>query len=209
MNEREQMISDIKRKYGLNSPAVFSAMLQVARERFVRSKFNGIAYQDAPVPIEHGQTMSQPYTVAFMTNLLGLKGNEKVLEVGTGSGYQAAVLSQLAKEVYTVEIIKDLAEKAEKKLKKLGYKNVKVRSGSGESGWNVNAPYDAILVTAGIEKDVPTALLDQLKDGGVLVAPIGIGPGKQMTKITKLKNGKTKRQKYGAFTFVPFVSESN
>jgi protein-L-isoaspartate(D-aspartate) O-methyltransferase len=209
MEERERMVEEIKERYGLDSSKVLSAMLQVPREKFVAKKYRHIAYRDGPVPIAHGQTMSQPYTVAFMTDLLDLERNERVLEIGTGSGYQAAVLSHLAKEVFTIEIIRQLADRAKKRIKKLGYKNVHVKSGSGEWGWKEHAPYDAILVTAGIEKDVPSALLGQLKDGGVLVAPVGKGPDKVMTKLRKIKGGKIKKSKHGIFHFVPFVEESN
>ena len=218
MDERKEMIALLRERYGLNSPDVFSAMLKIPREKFVDKKYRDIAYRDGPVPIAQGQTMSQPYTVAFMTDLL-LGGDEhsfakvakgkKVLEIGTGSGYQAAVLSHLAKEVFTIEIIPELTQKASKRLKKLGYKNVHVKSGSGEWGWEEHAPYEAILVTAGIEKDVPSALLGQLKDGGVLVVPIGKGPDKVMTKFRKTKGGKIKKSKHGIFQFVPFVKEPN
>jgi len=213
------MVEEMKVRYGLKAPSVFSAMLQVEREKFVSKKYKDIAYRDRAVPIGHGQTMSQPYTVAFMTYLLNLEGDgptsckvarsKKVLEVGTGSGYQAAILSKLVKEVYSVEIIRQLADRAKKRLKKLGYKNVHVRSGSGEWGWKEHAPYDAIMVTAGVEKDVPLALLDQLKEGGVLVAPIGRGHDKVMTRFTKGKGGKVKKEKFGIFNFVPFVEEPN
>lgn len=208
MNSREEMVEEMREKYGLDAPAVFSAMLKVPREKFVSKKLQSIAYQDRPIPIGQGQTMSQPYTVAFMTNLLELKGKEKVLEIGTGSGYQAAVLSYLAKEVYTIEIIDSLASQAKKRLKKLGYQNVAVKKGSGQWGWQDNAPFDAILVTAGISGDVPEPLLDQLKENGVLVAPVGRGHDKQMTRLVKKKN-RFKKEKFGVFTFVPFVEEKN
>jgi len=203
MTPEEKMIWEMKTRYDLDSPKVFSAMLQVPRDKFCPEEQRDIAYQDRPIPIGHGQTMSQPYTVAFMTNLLGLKGNEKVLEIGTGSGYQAAVLSLLAKEVFTIEIIKELAEKAKKKLKKLGFKNVYVKAGTGEKGWSKKGPFDAILVTAGIEGKVPQALFDQLARGGVLVAPVGKGTDKMMTKF--IRNGKIKKEEHGIFHFVPFV----
>lgn len=220
------MVEVMRDRYGLDAPDVFSAMLQVPREKFVAKGYRDIAYNDSPVPIEHGQTMSQPYTVAFMTHLLlssssslslrkksknlaaDLK-NWKVLEVGTGSGYQAAVLSHLVGEVYTIEIIRQLARKAKTRLKKLGYKNVYVKAGSGEWGWKEKAPYDAIIVTAGVTAALPQDLAEQLKEGGILVAPVGRGHDKVMTRFTKLKNGKTKKQKHGIFTFVPFVSEPN
>lgn len=212
------MVYDIKERYGLDAPSVFSAMLAVPREKFVAKRYRRIAYRDGPVPIAHGQTMSQPYTVAFMTHLLvtsnkaqatGNKKLGKVLEIGTGSGYQAAVLSRLAKEVYTIEIIRRLAEGAKKRLEKLGFKNVHVRQGSGEWGWEEAAPFDAILVTAGIKKGVPQALFEQLKEGGVLVAPIGRGYDQVMTRFFKDKGGRVRKEKHGIFRFVPFIEEPN
>jgi protein-L-isoaspartate(D-aspartate) O-methyltransferase len=202
---REGMIKKIKDVYGLDAPKVFAAMRKVPREEFVTRK--DIAYQDCPVPIGHGQTMSQPFTVAFMTNLLNLEDKERVLEIGTGSGYQAAVLSHLAKEVYTIEIIDDLAEEARKQLERLGYKNVRVKSGQGSEGWEEKAPFDAIMITAGVKRKVPKTLLDQLKEGGVLVAPVGFGSDKEMTKFIKKEDGKFKQEKHGIFHFVPFVEK--
>ena len=199
------MVDVIRDEYKLNAPKVLSVMLRVPREKFVAKRFADIAYEDQPIPIGYGQTISQPYTVAFMTHLLNLSGNEKVLEIGTGSGYQAAVLSKLAKEVYTVEIVKRLAEKARKKLKELGYKNVFVKSGRGEKGWRRHAPYGAIIITAGVDEKIPRELMKQLRVGGILVAPLGRGSDKQMTKIDKLGENKFKKKKYGVFHFVPFV----
>lgn len=206
MNSSEGMIVKIRTFYGLDSPRVFSAMRQVPREKFVPSGFEVAAYKDRPVNIGYGQTISQPYTVCFMTHLLGLKGQEKVLEIGTGSGYQAAILSVLAKKVYTIEIIPPLATKAKKILKELGHKNVYVKTGQGEKGWKSKAPFDAIIVTAGIEGEVPRALFDQLKPGGVLVAPIGTGYDKVMTKYKKTKKG-IKKSEYSIFNFVPFIEK--
>ncbi len=207
MSSPQKMIREIKKGYGLDVPEVFSAMLKVPREEFVPLRFRNIAYNDGPIFIGFGQTISQPYTVAFMTDLVSIDSREKILEIGTGSGYQAAVLSLLFDKVYTVERIPELAEEAKQRLIKLGYKNVEVRSGSGEFGWKEKAPFDAILVTAGMEA-VPQELFEQLKEGGVLVAPIGAGEEKQMTRFTKLKAGKIKKEEYGIFHFVPFV-ESN
>ena len=212
MDARERMVEEIKERYNLDAPEVVSAMLQVPREKFIANKYKDIAYSDRPVSIGYGQTMSQPYTVAFMTHLLIAKSQKlkaKVLEVGTGSGYQAAILSHLFKKVYTIEIIPQLADRAKKRLKKLGYKNVEVRAGSGEWGWSEKAPFDAILITAGLDKDVPQELFDQLRKGGVLVAPIGKGADKLMTTITKGKGGKFKTEKHGIFHFVPFVEKPN
>ena len=205
MNSPQDMILDIKEKYNLDAPKVFSAMLSVPREEFVLSEYQDVAYSDAALSIGHGQTISQPYTVAFMTNLLELTGHERVLEIGTGSGYQAAILSQLADRVFTIERIEPLADSAQERLKRLGYTNVEVKAGQVEEGWKENAPFDAIILTAGVD-EVPKTLFDQLKEGGVLVAPVGIGPDKKMTKFIK-KKGKISQKQYGIFHFVPFVEE--
>lgn len=207
MNSQEKMVWEIKTRYDFDSPKVLSVMLRVPREEFVPKKYRHLAYRDGPVPIGYDQTMSQPYTVAFMTDLLNLKGKEKVLEIGTGSGYQAAILSLLVKEVFTIEIIKDLARKARKKLAKLNLKNVHTKMETGEIGWPEEAPFDAILVTAALESNVPKALFDQLKTGGVLVAPIGEGNDKMMTKYIKRKNGRIEEEEHGIFHFVPFVKK--
>ncbi len=200
------MVGQIREGYGLDAPNVFSAMLRVPREEFIPRRYSHLAYTDNAVSIGHGQTISQPYTVAFMTNLLGLVGSEKVLEIGTGSGYQAAILSLLAERVYTIERIPKLAREAQARLKRLGFKNIEVKVGSGEFGWKEKGPFDAVIVTAGVE-EIPKALFDQLKTGGVLVAPLGMGSDKVMIKFTKRK-GKIIREEYGVFHFVPFV-ESN
>ena len=204
-SERENMVREIRESYGLDSPGVFSAMLQVPREEFVAKKYRDIAYSDGPVPIGHGQTISQPYTVAIMSDLLDLKGKEKVLEIGTGSGYQAAILALLADRVFTIERTDPLAREARKRLRRLGFKNVKVRTGSGEYGWKEESPFEKILVTAGMEW-IPEELFRQLKDGGELVAPVGKGMDKTMIKYTKRGKKITKKQ-YGIFHFVPFIEE--
>ena len=202
----ERMIEEIRRVYGLNSPLVFSAMLRVPREEFVPSNLKDRSYEDNALSIGFGQTISQPYTVAFMTDLLDLKGSEKVLEIGTGSGYQAAILSLLSDKVFTVERLPLLAEAARSRFMRLGYKNISVKIGSGETGWRQKSPFDAILVTAGMEK-TPRGLIDQLKLGGILVVPVGKGIDKEMMRFTKRKKG-IKEEKFGIFYFVPFV-ESN
>lgn len=200
------MIEEIRERYDLDSPKVFSAMLKVPRGEFVPENLRYRAYDDGAISIGYGQTISQPYTVAFMTDLLDLKGNEKVLEIGTGSGYQAAILSLLVGKVYSLEIVPELVMEVSKRLKRLGFGNVEVKLGSGEFGWKEKSPFDAILVTAGVE-EVPKELFSQLKDVGVLVAPVGRGADKTM--IRYVKNGKkTKKEEFGTFYFVPFV-ESN
>jgi protein-L-isoaspartate(D-aspartate) O-methyltransferase len=204
---KEEMVKTIKENYGLDSPGVFEAMKKVPRDQFVPKRYKDQAYKDMPIPIGKDQTMSQPYTVAFMTDLLDLKGNEKVLEVGTGSGYQAAILAELAGRVYSMEIVSELADKAKKNLEKLGYTNVFVKVGSGQKGWKKKAPFDAIIITAGVKGDVPKELINQLKEGGILVAPIGEGYDKQMTRIFKDPDGSIKESKLGVFHFVPFIEE--
>ena len=205
MNSPREMIEEIRIRYRLNAPQVFSAMLKVPREEFVLPEYKDVAYADAALSIGHGQTISQPYTVAFMTNLLELSKDAKVLEIGTGSGYQAAVLSQLADRVFTIERIEPLAHSAQERLERLGYTKVKVKVGQGEEGWPEETPFDAIILTAGVG-NVPKTLFDQLKEGGVLVAPVGIGPDKKMTKFIK-KKGKISKKEYGIFHFVPFVEK--
>lgn len=211
------MLAKIRTLYGLADGPVLSAMREVPRNKFIPSEFRYLAYEDQAVSVGYGQTISQPYTVAFMTHLLGLarKGpasykptwGKKVLEIGTGSGYQAAILSLLADKVYTVERISALASSAKKRLRKLGFKNVQVKVGMGETGWEEKAPFDAIIVTAGVEDGTTNELLNQLKIGGVLVAPVGQGGDKVMTRYTKRKRG-IKKEEFGIFHFVPFV-ESN
>lgn len=203
MNPRQKMVEEIKTVYGLKDAKVLFAMLKIPREEFVPPNLQYLAYNDGPVAIGYGQTISQPYTVAFMTHLLDLSGNERVLEIGTGSGYQAAVLSHLAKEVYTIERILGLAKEARKRLKKLGFKNVFVKAGQGEMGWPEAAPFDAMIVTAGVE-EVPRALFNQLKDRGILVVPVGSGMDKKMVKFVK-KGKKITKKQYGIFHFVPFI----
>ena len=212
-NLRKQMIDEIRGKYGLKSPKVLSAMLQISRHKFVGKSYRSEAYLDKPLVIGFGQTISQPYTVAFMTHLLIKKLNNfnKVLEIGTGSGYQAAILSELFNEVYTIEIVPELVEQAKKTLRRLGYRNVFVKEGSGEWGWEEKSPYDAIIVTAGMEK-VPQKLFDQLSVGGVLIAPVGKGADKEMIRFTKVEkqgNEELKKEEFGIFHFVPFIKHKN
>ena len=159
---------------GTKNPAVLQAMRRVPRHEFIPEPESSLAYKDQPVPIGHGQTISQPAVVAFMTDALGLRGTEKVLEVGTGSGYQAAILAEMVPKVFTIEIIEPLAGRAAETLARLGYRNVQVRVGDGSGGWPEEAPFDAIIVTAAPEQ-LPQPLLDQLAMGGRLIAPVGKG----------------------------------
>jgi protein-L-isoaspartate(D-aspartate) O-methyltransferase len=169
---RERMVAEQIAARGVKDARTLAAMRRVPRHLFVPEAERGQAYADHPLPIGHGQTISQPYIVGFMTEALGLRGGETVLEVGTGSGYQAAVLAEIASKVYTIEIVEPLAEEAKERLGRLGYANVEVRAGDGYQGWPEAAPFDAIMVTAAAPR-IPEALKQQLKDGGRLILPLG------------------------------------
>ena len=182
------MVSEQIVRRGVTSPRVLDAMRSVPRHRFVPTESQAYAYDDYPLPIGQGQTISQPYIVALMTQLLQLQGNEVVLEIGTGSGYQAAVLASIAKTVHSVEMLPELSGKAAKILGELGYSNIHLHVGDGSQGWPKAAPYLGILVTAAAPKP-PQALLDQLADGGRLVIPVG-DRGSQVLQVwEKVKGG--------------------
>ena len=186
---------------------VLAAMDKVPRHRFVLPGEERYAYANRPLPIGHGQTISQPFIVALMTDLLALKPGDKVLEIGTGSGYQAAVLGELAREVYTIEIVAPLAKEATARLASLGYRNVTVRTGDGYAGWPEQAPFDAIMVTAGA-LEVPPALVQQLKSGGKLVIPVGPQwSGQNLLVIEKDASGKTTTRNVLAVRFVPLTRD--
>ncbi|MCS7259023.1 MAG: protein-L-isoaspartate(D-aspartate) O-methyltransferase, partial [candidate division WOR-3 bacterium] len=187
---------------GIKNRRVLDAMLKVPRHLFVPKEYIDEAYCDYPLPIGAGQTISQPYIVALMTELASLKGDEKVLEIGTGSGYQAAILSLLAKEVYTIEIIETLAKNAEKRLKELGYHNVFVKIGDGFLGWPEVQPFDAIIITCALSR-IPDSLVAQLKENGRIVAPMGNEYGYQILTVFEKKNGKLKKTEYEPVRFVP------
>lgn len=202
--KRERMVRDQIRARGVSDKVVLSAMATVKRHLFVPRKFASMAYEDRPLVIGHEQTISQPYIVAYMTEFLELKPDYKVLEIGTGSGYQAAVLAKIVKEVYTVEIVEELGSSAREKLINLNYKNVKVRIGDGYNGWKEHAPYDAIIVTAAPPK-IPQPLIDQLKDGGKMIIPVGpISMVQDLILIEKSGN-KTTTKKLIPVRFVPFT----
>ena len=169
---RQRMVEYQLEQRGIKDRRVLEAMLKVERHRFVPLGMQRLAYSDGPLPIGEDQTISQPYIVALMTEVLGLSGNEKVLEIGTGSGYQAAILAELTKEVYTIEIIPELAKSAERLLSELGYRNIKVKCADGFLGWPEFAPFDAIIVTCA-PQEIPPPLIEQLAQGGRIVAPIG------------------------------------
>ena len=170
--QRREMVDTQLRQRGIRDARVLEAMSRVPRHRFMREQDLAVAYGDHPVPIGLGQTISQPYIVAFMTEALAIEPGHKVLEIGTGSGYQAAVLGELVREVYTVEIVPELAERSRRVIAELGYKNVHVRAGDGYGGWPEQAPFDAVIVTAAPDH-VPQPLVAQLKVGGRLVVPVG------------------------------------
>ncbi|HHU81824.1 MAG TPA: protein-L-isoaspartate(D-aspartate) O-methyltransferase [Firmicutes bacterium] len=189
---------------GIRDKKVLAAMEKVPRHEFVPEEHLFAAYEDRPLPIGHGQTISQPYIVALMTELLELKKSDRVLEIGAGSGYQAAILAELAKNVYTVEIIEELAAKAEKTLRVLGYENVKFKTGDGFFGWQEESPFAAIIVTAAPE-EVPPPLWEQLADGGRLVIPLGPPQGVQtLWKYTK-QGEEFVAENHGLVRFVPFT----
>jgi protein-L-isoaspartate(D-aspartate) O-methyltransferase len=173
MDARARMVADQIRARGVTDPRVLAAMTRVPRERFVPEDLRREAFDDRPLPIGHGQTISQPYIVAFMTEALKLEPGHRVLEIGTGCGYQTAVLAELAGEIHSIEIVDTLADRARQTLHDLGYANVVVRAGDGHAGWPEQAPFDRIIVAAA-PPELPPALVEQLADGGILVIPVGV-----------------------------------
>ena len=202
--ERKELRQTLARE-GINDTRVLDVMNKVPRHLFVPDKLRAMAYANIALPIAAEQTISQPYVVAFMTEALKVKRGDRVLEVGTGSGYQAAVLAELVKEVYSIEIIDKLAQSASALLKKLGYNNVYVKSGDGYRGWPEKAPFDAIIVTAAPDH-IPQPLIDQLATGGRLIVPVG-KDNQELILITKTKNGITS-EKVLPVRFVPMTGES-
>jgi protein-L-isoaspartate(D-aspartate) O-methyltransferase len=201
---REKMVETQIKARGVKDPRVLAAILKVERHLFVSKDLQASAYSDNPLPIGEGQTISQPYIVALMTELLDLKGDEKVLEVGTGSGYQAAILAELAKEVYTIEIVDKLASSSETLLRELGYKNIKVKAGDGYLGWPEVAPFDAIIITCAPDH-IPKPLLEQLKEGGRMVVPVGAYT-QELKRIVK-RAGKIETTDVIPVIFVPMTGE--
>jgi protein-L-isoaspartate(D-aspartate) O-methyltransferase len=202
---RDRMVEDQIAARGVTDPAVLQAMRAVPRDRFVDEAQARFAYQDGPLPIGEGQTISQPYVVAFMTQALRLRPADRVLEVGTGSGYAAAVLSVIVAEVYTIERVESLARSARLRLRDLGYANVHVRHGDGSLGWPEHAPYDAIVVTAG-GPDVPRSLLQQLAVGGRLIMPVGPAPRWQrLVRVVRMSTDTYDRVELEEVAFVPLI----
>ena len=201
------MVEDQIIKRGIEDQRVLDVMKVVERHKFVPERYSESAYKDGPLPIGYGQTISQPFIVAFMTENLKLKSSHKVLEIGTGSGYQAAVLSELCDHVYTIEIVDALANESTERLEKLGYKNITVRSGDGYKGWPEEAPFDRIMVTAAPE-EIPELLIEQLAEGGIMVIPVGKQYEIQyLWVITKEVGGQIKKEKILPVRFVPMVTK--
>jgi protein-L-isoaspartate(D-aspartate) O-methyltransferase len=203
--QRQQMVEQQLKARGIKDERVLAAMAKVSREEFVPVDQRSDAYGDGPLPIGYDQTISQPYIVAFMTEQLRLKPSDRLLEIGSGSGYQAAVLAELVADVYTIEIIEPLAKTAEATLQRLGYKNVHLKVGDGYQGCSEEAPFDAIIVTCA-PKNVPQPLVDQLKDGGRMVIPVGERFAQQLYLLEK-KNGELKESVTLPVRFVPMLRE--
>jgi protein-L-isoaspartate(D-aspartate) O-methyltransferase len=204
--QRQRMIEQQLKLRGVKDERVLSAMGKVSREEFVPVEGRVNAYQDGPLPIGYNQTISQPYIVAFMTEQLRPKPSDRVLEIGSGSGYQAAILAELVSDVYTIEIVEPLAKSADAALQRLGYKNVHIKVGDGYKGWVEEAPFDAVIVTCAPEK-IPQPLVDQLKNGGRMVIPVGERFAQQLYLLEK-QNGQLKESATLPVRFVPMLREA-
>jgi protein-L-isoaspartate(D-aspartate) O-methyltransferase len=202
--EREQMVAQQIAARGVRDERTLAAMRKVPRHLYVPAEVAGQAYADHPLPIGHGQTISQPYIVGFMTEALDLDDDETVLEIGTGSGYQAAVLAEIVAQVYTIEIVTPLAEEAGARLKDLGYTNVEVRAGDGYQGWPEAAPFDAIIVTAAAPR-IPEPLMEQLGEGGRLVLPVG-DEWQELVVVTR-RGDRFEKKRVLPVRFVPMTGE--
>lgn len=200
--QRQNMMDQQIKSRGVKDPQVINAMLKVKRHLFVPEKIEHLAYRDSPLPIGQEQTISQPFIVAFMTEALRLEKDDRVLEIGTGSGYQAAILAEIVNQVYTIEINEQLAKTAAKRLKKLGYANISVKHGDGYKGWPEHASFDAVIVTAA-PPTIPEELVKQLKAGGRLVVPVGTS-SQELLLITKTETGITKKSLLPV-RFVPMI----
>ena len=201
--ERKEMVEYQIRRRGISDKKVLKAMLKVPRHLFVPEQMRELAYGDEPLPIGEGQTISQPYIVAYMTEALKLTGKEKVLEIGTGSGYQTAILAEIVQEVYTVELIPELSRRAQKVLAELGYQNIHFLVGDGTRGWPEHAPYEAILVSAA-PATVPRSLAEQLKLGGRMIIPVGTD-FQELVLVTRTESGWQEERLIGV-RFVPLIT---
>lgn len=203
---RERMVRTQIENRGIKAPAVLEAMRKVERHQFVPESYASRAYGDHPLPIGEGQTISQPYIVALMTEVLNLKESDKVLEIGTGSGYQAAILGELCDSIYTIEIVEVLGKRAANLLNTLGYENIEVKVGDGYKGWPEHAPFDAIIVTCS-PTQIPQPLQDQLAEGGRMVIPVGKRDAQKLVLLTK-QEGKLQQQHIIPVRFVPMVDST-
>jgi protein-L-isoaspartate(D-aspartate) O-methyltransferase len=203
--ERLAMVEEQLRRRGIHDQRLLAVMANIPRHSFVSSDYQLAAYEDRPLPIGEGQTISQPYMVAVMTQSLELKGDERVLEIGTGSGYQTAILVELAKTIFTIERIQELLLRAQKILQELGYENIFFLTGDGTKGWPEKAPFDGIIVTAGAP-EIPQTLTSQLAEGGRLVIPVGPRYTQTLYKVTRKRNQFTEEDLTGC-VFVPLVGD--
>ncbi len=204
--QRETMVERQIAARGIADPATLEAMRKVPRHEFLPMRLRDEAYMDYPLPIGHGQTISQPFIVAFMTEAIRPQPGEKILEIGAGSGYQAAILAQMGADVYTIEIVEPLAEMARQTLERLGFKNAQVMHGDGFRGWPEHAPFDAIIVTCAPDK-IPPDLVAQLKDGGRMIIPVGGGMNQELVLLRK-KGDKVEKQSVLPVRFVPMTGEA-
>jgi protein-L-isoaspartate(D-aspartate) O-methyltransferase len=204
---RQQLVNELKSK-GIKNELILSAFMDIPRHYFLEKTFADWAYKDVAFPIDADQTISQPYTVAMQTTLLDIKKGDKVLEIGTGSGFQACVLSHMGAKVYTIERQKKLFDKTEKFLHDIGFGNIRTLYGDGYEGAPRFAPFDKILITAGAS-EIPEKLIEQLKPGGIMVIPLGQGDLQKMLKITKNEDGSLKKENFGNYRFVPFLKGVN
>jgi protein-L-isoaspartate(D-aspartate) O-methyltransferase len=202
---RKRMVDEQLIPRGIKNSRVLDAFLKVERHKFIPEELRMSAYADFPVPIGAGQTISQPYIVALMTECLGLSGEEKILEIGTGSGYQTAILAELAKEVYSIERIEGLSKNAETVLNELGYKNIKIRVGDGSLGWKEEAPFERIIITAASPR-IPLPLTEQLNESGKLILPLGESFSQVLTVVEK-KKGKLESIEVCGCVFVPLIGK--
>jgi protein-L-isoaspartate(D-aspartate) O-methyltransferase len=204
--QRERMVKEQLIMRGINGERVLAAVRKVPREEFVPEQFRAASYADQPLPIGYDQTISQPFIVAFMTEELRPQPQDRVLEIGTGSGYQAAILAELVAEVYSIEIIEPLAKTAEATLQRLGYQNVHVKVGDGYKGWPERAPFDAVIVTCAPDH-IPQPLVDQLKDHGRMIIPVG-PMGDQELYLLEKENGQLRQRSVTPVRFVPMTGEA-